>query len=188
MADKKHDFVDQQFQDLNDGVNRRGFLQCTKHSIKTAPRRISSIRWIAVCAAMLSLNAAAQTGAWLMPSHDGQHSALSNVQSQALDTIHWHVPVDLSPPQEGEILIHYGSPLVTVANTVIVPVKTGSNSFRVEAHVGATGKRLWMQKTGWQAPEASFVPGLGPTLSGNQLFVPDIAGRVLVRQNPDLAK
>jgi hypothetical protein len=62
-----------------------------------------------------------------MPSHDEQHSALSTVQSQALDTIHWHVPVDLSPPQ-GEITIHYGSPLVTAANTVIVQRTAGKIS------------------------------------------------------------
>ena len=67
--------------------------------------------------------------------------------------------MDLSPPQ-GEILIHYGSPLVTAANTVIVPGKTGSNSFRVEAHNGATSKRLWMQKTDWQAPQANSFPDL----------------------------
>ena len=140
-----------------------------------------------VCAAMLAPNAAAQTGAWLTHSHDEQHTALSTVQSQPFSKIHWHTPVDLFPPG-GTIFIHYGSPLVTAANTVIVPVKTGTNSFRVEAHNGATGKRLWTQNTGYQAPGASFVPGMGPTISGNQLFVPDIAGRVLVRQNPDLAK
>jgi hypothetical protein len=189
MPDKKQDLVDQQLQDLNnDGVDHR--LKCMKHLIKTAPSQLTySVLWMVVCAGMLTLNAAnaaAQTGAWLTPSHDEQHSALSTVQSQALDTIHWHVPVDLNPPQ-GEILIHYGSPLVTAANTVILPVKTGSNSFRVEARNGATGERLWMQKTGWQAPQASFVPGLGPTLSNNSLFVPDIAGGVLVRSNPDQA-
>jgi hypothetical protein len=123
----------------------------------------------------------------LTHSHDEQHTALSTVQSQPLDTIHWHVPVDLHPP-DGEIFIHYGSPLVTQANTVVVPVKTGANSFRVEGINGATGARLWTQSTGWQAPGASFIPALGPTISGNQLFVPDIAGRVLVRQNPDQAK
>jgi hypothetical protein len=189
MPAKKQNLFDQQLQNLNnDGVDHRGSLKCMKPLIKTAPSQlIHSILWIAVCAAMLSLNAAAQTGAWLMPSHDEQHSALSTVQSQALDTIHWHVPVDLSPPQ-GEITIHYGSPLVTAANTVIVPVKTGLNSFRVEAHNGATGKRLWAEKTGWQTSTlATFTPGLGPVLSSNSLFVPDIAGRVLVRSNPDQA-
>jgi len=145
------------------------------------------IFWTGACVLMVAPNAAAQAGAWLTHSHDEQHTALSTVQSQPFNKIHWHTPVDLFPPG-GEIFIHYGSPLVTAANTVIVPVKTGTNSFRVEAHNGATGKRLWTQSTGYQAPGASFVPGLGPTISGNQLFVPDIAGRVLARQNPDQAK
>ena len=158
-----------------------------KHLIKTASSRlISYTLCMAACAATFTPNATAQAGAWLTHSHDEQHTALSTVQSQSLDAIHWHTPVDLAPPT-GEIFIHYGSPLVTAANTVIVPVKTGPNSFRVEGYNGATGKRLWMHTTGWQAPGASFVPPLGPTISGNQLFVPDIAGRVLVRQNPDEA-
>ncbi len=145
------------------------------------------ITGIALCAAGLTPAATAQSGAWLTHSHDEQHTALSTVQSQPLSAIHWHVPVDLHPPQ-GEIFIHYGSPLVTAANTVIVPVKTGTNSFRVDARSGATGKRLWLLNTGWQATAADFTPGLGPTIFGNQLFVPDLAGRVLVRQNPDQAK
>jgi hypothetical protein len=137
-----------------------------------------------VFAGLMALSASAQTGAWLTHSHDEQHSALSTVQSQPLSSIHWHTPVDLNPPQ-GEIFIHYGSPLVTAANTVIVPVKTGTNSFRVEARNGLSGKRLWMHKTGYQTPAADFIPGIGPTISGSQLFIPDIAGGVLVRQNPD---
>jgi hypothetical protein len=147
---------------------------------------ILSVCAIGGCAMLLAANTAAQTG-WLTHSHDEQHTALSTVQSQPLDAIHWHVPSDLHPPG-GTIYIHYGSPLVTTANTVIVPVKTGTNSFRVDAHNAVTGKRIWSQHTGWLAPEADFIPGLGPTISGNQLFVPDIAGRVLVRQNPDAAK
>jgi hypothetical protein len=131
-------------------------------------------------------SSSAQVGTWLTHSHDAQHTAVSSVASQPFTAIHWHVPVDLGPPT-GEILIHYGSPLVTAANTVIVPVKTGANSFRVEAHDGATGQRLWIQDTGYHAPSAGFLPGLGSTLSGNQLFVPDIAGRVLVRKDPDSA-
>jgi hypothetical protein len=142
---------------------------------------------ICACATVLSASAAAQTGAWLTHAHDEQHTALSTVQSQPLSAIHWHMPVDLHPPQ-GEIFIHYGSPLVTAANTVIVPVKTGTDSFRVEARNGATGARMYTLGTAYQAPGASFVPGMGPTISGNQLFVPDIAGSVLVRQNPDQVK
>jgi hypothetical protein len=136
-----------------------------------------------VCLAFFAANSAAQTGAWPTHSHDEQHTGISSVASQPLSSIHWHVPVDLAPPQ-GEIFIHYGSPLVTAANTVIVPVKT-TTGFRVEAHNGANGHRMWTQATKYQVPSATFVPGLGPTLSGNQLFVPDFAGRVIVRQTPD---
>jgi len=142
---------------------------------------------LGACAWVLTANAAAQTGAWLTHAHDEQHTALSTVQSQPLSAIHWHMPVDLHPPQ-GEIFIHYGSPLVTAANTVIVPVKTGADSFRVEARNGATGARMYTLGTAYRAPGASFFPGMGPTISGNQLFVPDIAGSVLVRQNPDQVK
>ena len=142
---------------------------------------------IAVCALLSSATAAAQTGAWLTHSHDEQHTGISTVQSQSLSKIHWHTPVDLAPPQ-GEIFIHYGSPLVTAANTVIVPVKYGPNNFRVAAFNGATGKKVWQLNTSWQAPGASFMPGLGPTISGSTLYVPDIAGRIIARPNPDEKK
>lgn len=139
-----------------------------------------------LCTAFFAASAGAQTGAWLTHAHDEQHTALSTVQSQRLDAVHWKVRVDLHPPA-GEILIHYGSPLITAANTVVVPVKTGADSFRVDAHNGVTGDLLWTLNTNWRAPEADFVPGLGPTIWRNRLFIPDIAGSVLVRQNPDQA-
>src|SRR5258707_2920979 len=134
----------------------------------------------------LATSAAAQTTAWLTHSHDEQRTGVSSVASQPFTSIHWHVPVDLAPPQ-GEIFIHYGSPLVTAANTVIVPVKT-TTGFRVEGHNGATGKKMWTQATKYQVPGATFTPGIGPTLWNNQLFVPDFAGRVIVRQTPDQAR
>jgi hypothetical protein len=121
---------------------------------------------------------------WTTHSHDAQHSGVSSVASQEFKRIHWQVAVDLAPPA-GEIFIHYGSPLVTARNTVIVPVKTGPDSFRVEAHDGASGKKLWQLNTGYQAPFDFFVPGLGATLSHQRLLVPDIAGRILVRDDPD---
>jgi hypothetical protein len=130
---------------------------------------------------------AAQTGLWATHSHDAQHTGVSSVAAQPFTKIHWQTPVDLAPPT-GEILIHYGSPLVTAANNVIVPVKTGTDSFRVEAHNGATGALLWTQPTDYTAPMSNFLPGLGPTLFGDKLFIPDSAGRVLVRKSPNLAK
>lgn len=129
---------------------------------------------------------AAQTGTWLTHAHDAQHTGVSSVASQPLTRVHWKQRVDFAVPA-GEIFIHYGSPLVTAANTVMVPVKTAADSFRVVAHNGATGAILWRQSTSYQAPFAGFLPGMGPTLLGKRLFIPDSGGRILVRQNPDLA-
>jgi outer membrane protein assembly factor BamB len=128
----------------------------------------------------------AQSRAWPSHSHDAQHTGVSGVASQPLSKIHWKQRADFAAPA-GEIFIHYGSPLITAANTVIVPVKTGADTFRVVAHNGATGEIVWRQTTGYRAPFAAFLPGMGPTLVGKRLFIPDSGGRVMVRQNPDLA-
>src|SRR5712672_1122107 len=134
-----------------------------RHLAKLAWSRAFTTFLIGASCVCLPQSSLAQAASWLTPSHDAQHTAVSSATSQPLSTIHWQVPVDLNPPT-GEIFIHYGSPLVTAANTVIVPVKTGTNSFRVEAHDGATGILIWSQETGYQAPGAGFIPGLGVTL------------------------
>src|SRR5215475_9100586 len=77
--------------------------------------------------AQSAVSAFHQSGEWSTHAHDAQHTGVSPVGSQRLAKIHWQVPVDLAPP-DGEILIHYGSPVITAKNTVIVPVKTGTNS------------------------------------------------------------
>jgi hypothetical protein len=126
---------------------------------------------------------------WPSHAHDAQHSGVSSVAGQSLNSIHWSVPIDLDPNiQEGEILVHYGSPLITPANTVIVPVKTGPNSFRVEAHNGATGALIWKLNTNYKVPFAGFTPPFSPVLLGNNLYIPEAGGIVLVRSNPDSAK
>ena len=126
----------------------------------------------------------AATHSWLGYAHDPQHSGVSAVAAQPLSNIHWSTPVDLHPP-DGEILIHYGSPLITAANTVIVPVKSGTDSFRVEAHSGTDGTLLWTQKTAYHAPSAGFLPSFSPVLTHNRLYIPGKGGTVLVREDPD---
>jgi len=76
---------------------------------------------------------------WPVYAHDSQHSCLSSVTSQKPQFIRWSTPVDLNPQYNGnDLSIHYGSPVITADNTVIVPVKTGATGgFRVEAHHGS---------------------------------------------------
>ncbi len=96
--------------------------------------------------------------------------------------------MDLAPVvSSGDILVHYGSPLITAANTVIVPVKTGTNSFRVEARDGATGTLIWSTNSGYLTPSVAFTPAFGPTLSGTTLYFPDAGGTVMSRGKADHA-
>src|SRR5580658_2297503 len=74
--------------------------------------------------------------AWRGHGQNSQHTAVSPVPAQTLNRIAWSTPIDLDPQVSGdELLIHYGAPMVTEANTVILPVKTGAtDGFRIEAH------------------------------------------------------
>jgi hypothetical protein len=143
-----------------------------------------------VIALLVSVSTAQESTApiqgWPGHARDPQHTSTSTVASQPLSVIHWQTPVDLDPPT-GEIFIHYGSPLVTPAGTVIVPVKTKADSFRVEAHDQSTGTVLWSQSTDYTAPAAGFMPSFSPVLSSNRLYMPAGGGTVLVREAPDQA-
>jgi hypothetical protein len=126
--------------------------------------------------------------AWLAHAENPQRTALSSVAAQPLEAIHWSTPVDLAPPA-GDILIHYGSPLVTSANTVIVPVKTAtSNGFRVDARSGADGSLIWSLATDYILPTHNWGPSYSPTLTvGNRVYFPGAGGTVYFRDNVDSA-
>ena len=127
---------------------------------------------------------------WRGFAGDPQHTAISAVKSQALSQIHWQTPVDLQPQyRDGELLIHYGSPLVTAANTVIVPVKTGAaGGFRVEARAGADGSLIWSQASDYILPDHDWTPEFGPTLTPQgRLYFPGAGGTVHYRDSPDSA-
>jgi hypothetical protein len=125
---------------------------------------------------------------WIGFAGDPQHTGISGVPSQGLDAIHWSTPVDLSPVQSGnDLLIHYGSPVITPNNTVIVPVKTGSSGgFRVEAHDGATGALKWIANSDYVLPPHNWVPSFGITLTpSGQVVFPGAGGTVYFINNPD---
>src|SRR5690349_13829631 len=106
---------------------------------------------------------------WPNYGHDSQHGAVSPTSMQNLNQIHWQTPVDLNPQYSGNLLlIHYGSPLVTVRNNVLIPVKTGATgSFRVESRKGSNGTLNWQATTDYVLPSSSWTPSFGPTLTPN---------------------
>lgn len=133
----------------------------------------------------------AQVAAWGNYAGNPQHTALSPAASRPLQTILWSTPVDLQPQytQSGALLAHYGSPVITAGNTVIVPVKTGANDgFRVEAHSAATGSVLWTQTTDYSLPPHGWTPSYSPTIApGNTLYYAGAGGTVYKMGNLDSA-
>ena len=119
-----------------------------------------------------------------------QHEAVSSVASQPLNAIRWQTPVDLNPQYSGnDLFIHYGTPLVTQANTVIVPVKTGaSDGFKVEALSGADGSLIWSQTSDYTLPSHDWTPSYAPALTaGNRIYFAGAGGTVYYRDSVDSA-
>lgn len=128
--------------------------------------------------------------AWSGYARDERHTALSLDQSQPLHQIRWSTPVDLQPEySSGTLYIHYGSPLVTAANTVLVPVKTGLNGgFRLDAHSASQGALLWSMTTDYVLPPHDWIPEFGPTLTpSSRVYFPGAGGTVYYRDSPDSA-
>ena len=64
------------------------------------------------------------------------HQPSPAVAARPNNSIHWQMPIDLEPSGPE----HYGEPIFTAANTVIVPMKPGSSGIsRLEGIDGASG-------------------------------------------------
>lgn len=93
-----------------------------------------------ICIAFAAgLRAQTVTAPWSSYARDPQHTALSTIGAQRLERIKWNTPVDqVLQGSSGPLYIHYGSPLITAGNTVLVSVRTSSaNTYQVEAHSGS---------------------------------------------------
>lgn len=126
---------------------------------------------------------------WSGHAHDPQHSNISRVASQPAQVIRWTTPVDQQRQyQDGgdELLIHYGMPLVTRANTILLPVKVGADdTFQVEAHA-ADGTLKWIAQSDYSLPPHNWVPAYGIALTPkNRLYYPGAGGSVYFRDSPD---
>src|SRR5262245_27478700 len=87
---------------------------------------------------LLPMDALAQ---WNGHGGDSQHTAISNSASESIEMIRWSMSVDENAPAE-PIFIHYGSPIATAANTIVMPVRTTADTYRIQAMNGSTGSLL----------------------------------------------
>jgi hypothetical protein len=130
--------------------------------------------------------------AWWSFGRNAQHTADGAIAAQDLNRVVWKTPIDLSPQLTGdELLAHYGSPVISAFNTVLLPVKTGgSGGFRVEARSGVNGGLIWKADTDYVMPSLNggWLPGYNLTLTtGSRLYAPGAGGKLLVRDAVDSA-
>jgi hypothetical protein len=127
--------------------------------------------------------------AWFSYGHDPQHTAVSAIASQNLGRIAWSSAVDLVPQYtaSGALLTHYGSPVVTTHNTVVIPVKTtATGGYRVEGRDGATGTLIWSAMTDYVTPPHNWVPPYNVLLTqGGRLYAPGAGGKLMMRADAD---
>jgi hypothetical protein len=125
---------------------------------------------------------------WSNYGHDPQHNTISPNGSQSLNNIRWQTPVDLNPQYDGnDLFIHYGSPVITRSNTIVIPVKTGAtDGFKVDGRDVATGTLKWTITSDYTLPPHNWVPSFGITLTPkNRVYLPGAGGTVYYRDNPD---
>ncbi len=126
---------------------------------------------------------------WLGHGGDPQHTALTPVATQSFSAIRWTTSVDDNAPAE-PIQIHYGSPAITAQNTVLVPVRTTSGGFRLDALNGGNGSLLWSRPTDFMtAPSTGgWVPAFSPTITpSGSLYYQGAGGTVYRVDNPNIA-
>ncbi|MBY0573932.1 MAG: WD40 repeat domain-containing protein [Undibacterium sp.] len=125
------------------------------------------------------------------PSYGGtaQHDALATVATQGFGRIVWKAPVDLAPQYSpnGYLLVHYGSPVITLKNTVILPVKTAAQlTYRIEARSGTSGQVIWSENSDYIMPAHRWTPTYNATLTANnRMLAPGAGGKVIYRDDAD---
>ena len=116
---------------------------------------------------------------------NAQHTSNYPAPAQNLNTIKWSTNIDFN----NTMTAHYGSPLVTSSNTVLVPVKTASNGFRVDAFNGATGTLKYETPSDYILPTHTWVPTYNPCVTtgafGTRMYYAGAGGTIWHIDNPD---
>ena len=139
------------------------------------------------------------TGSWNSYGGNSEHTAAAPAAADALQTIAWHTHVDLNQHLVGgDLFTHYGSPVITSVNTIVVPVKTGSDGgFKLNAYNAGTAVNpnastdpatLWTLASDYILPAHGWVPSFSPTLTPtSQIYYPGAGGSVFLKSDANSA-
>ena len=119
---------------------------------------------------------------------DARHSGNYPFPAQPLNAVHWGTNTDLYGPSTSA---HYGAPLITPANTLVLPVRTNATNFMLNVFAGDTGAPKYTLPTDYTPPPFGWLPVLQPVLAAQgavtRLYYPGAGGTVLYVENPDAA-
>src|SRR5262249_33874843 len=120
---------------------------------------------------------------------NAQHTAVYPVRAQHMNRGLWSNSVDATHTATSS---HYGEPLITPSNTVIVPTVVASIfNYSIKAYEGGTGRlkytltndyRVLRNSSGWRPV---YQPVLAASPSGLRLYYPGAGGTVYYVENPD---
>jgi len=127
-----------------------------------------------------------EAGAQTTFGGNAQHTANYSPTAQGLNALHWSTSVDLNNTGG---YAHYGAPLITPANTIFVPVKTGaSGGFEIKVFAAASGAAMYSLSTDYTLPAYSWIPAYQPVLatsSETRLYYPGNGGTIYYINNVD---
>jgi hypothetical protein len=154
---------------------------------------LASSAQIAVAGTSRAVGGSTAPIVWAGFAGNAQHTAVATVRPQPLKRIRWRAKVDQHPVLVNkELLIHYGSPMITAANTVLVPTRISAKAgFRVVAYSGTNGVRRWSLNTDYRPPAFTggagvWTPPLPAVLTPSKtLAVAGAGGSVLLRGHVD---
>jgi hypothetical protein len=119
-----------------------------------------------------------------------QHTSIYQPAAQNLNRIIWSTDIDFRDGFGGS---HYSPPLITAANTVVVPVRASSPSdFQINVF-NSSGGALYTLTTDYVLPSLSgvWVPVYNPVITtgsfGTRLYYPGRGGTIYHIDNPDSA-
>ena len=119
---------------------------------------------------------------------NAQHTAQYPVRAQHLNRVLWSTSVDTRAGGAGNS--HYGAPLITASNTIIVPKYMGNGHWNINAFEGGTGRLKYTLTNDYTVlASPSWLPVYQPVLvpqpAGLRLYYPGAGGTVYYVENPD---
>ena len=134
---------------------------------------------------LLPNNTPPTAGAVPTIGQNAQHTSGYTPAPQDLASVHWSAPLNSGPSSTA----HLASPVITPANTVVVPARTAANGFQLSAYAGPNGAPLYTLNTDYVLPTADWIPVYQPVLtmvgSTTRLYYPCAGGTVCYISNPD---